>query len=219
MTSLNAAPRAVPGSAWSRSKKVRSERTITTAPMSSALKMASAGTTRPRPQSTRREALLRPGSAGGLIGVGSAMGGHDVGHLAGLLGLHDPDGPRTAHEQPELLGRGRLGVEDVHDPALGHHRDPVGKREDLVELGGDDEDGGALVPLLDDSTMDVLDRADVQPPGRLGCDEEMDRPRELASDDDLLLVAARQVPHTVEDRWRSDVEVLDELLGCRLDRL
>src|SRR4051812_15924168 len=121
MTSPMPEPSAAPGSARTRSRNVMSERTITSPPMSSALKIARAGTTRPRADSTRRSARLRPGAGGGFVGVGSPVVLPHVRALARLRGLHDSDGPRPAHEQPELLRRRRLGVEDVHDPALVHH--------------------------------------------------------------------------------------------------
>ena len=73
---------------------------------------------------------------------------------------------------------------------------------DLVELGRDDQHGRALVALLDDALVDVLDRADVEAARRLGRHDQLERPRELAGDDDLLLVAAGQVARRVEDRRR-----------------
>lgn len=42
-----------------------------------------------------------------------------------------------------------------------HHRDPVRKREDLVEFGRDDDDRGTPVTLGDDPFVDELDRTDV----------------------------------------------------------
>ena len=55
----------------------------------------------------------------------------------------------TGHQQADLLTLD-VGADDVDDAAVVHHRDPVGEGEHLVELGGDDDHGGALVALLDD---------------------------------------------------------------------
>ena len=64
--------------------------------------------------------------------------------------------------------------------------------EHLVELGGDDDDGGAVVALGDDPLVDELDRADVEAARRLGHDQQLQRAGQLAGEDDLLLVAAGQ---------------------------
>ena len=87
-----------------------------------------------------------------------------------------------------------------------HDGDAVADGDDLLELGAHDEDGGPSVALLDDPLVDVLDRADVEPTRRLRRDDELHRPRELARDDDLLLVAARQ---------RASVACGSTACGCR----
>ena len=55
--------------------------------------------------------------------------------------------------------------------------DPVGQVEHLVELGGHEQHGGALVAHLDDAAVDELDRADVEAPRGLGHDQERRRRR------------------------------------------
>ena len=70
--------------------------------------------------------------------------------------------------------------------------DPVGQPEHLVELGGDEHDGRAAVALGHDPLVHELDRADVEAAGRLRDDQQLQRPRQLAGEDDLLLVAAGQ---------------------------
>ena len=87
-----------------------------------------------------------------------------------------------------------LRREDVDDPALVHDGDPIAEGQDLVELARHDEHGRPGIALLDDAAVDVLDRTDVEATRRLGCDDELVRSRELARGDDLLLVAARQIP-------------------------
>ena len=97
-------------------------------------------------------------------------------------------------------------------------RDPVGQLEDLVELGGDQQDRRPGVALGDRLAVDELDAPDIEPAGRLVEDEQPQVAGELAGDDDLLLVAARQRRRPARRRRRPDVEVLDPLLGGRLDR-
>ena len=63
---------------------------------------------------------------------------------------------------------GRVLADDL---ALVDDEDPVGEREDLLELEGDEEDRAALVPLLDEAPVDELDRADVEAARRLGSDQ------------------------------------------------
>ena len=58
-------------------------------------------------------------------------------------------------------------VDDAHDPAPVHDGDAIAEGEHLVELGRDDQDRRALVTFGDDPLVDVLDRADVEAPGRL----------------------------------------------------
>ena len=79
-----------------------------------------------------------------------------------------------------------------HDLASIHDGDPVGQLQDLVELGRDEQDGGAGVALGDRLAVDELDAADVQAARRLIEDEQLQVAAELARHDDLLLVAARQ---------------------------
>ena len=66
------------------------------------------------------------------------------------------------------------------------------ERQDLLELERDEQDGAALVALLDEPAVDELDRADVEPARRLAGDEHPRVALDLACDDDLLLVAARE---------------------------
>ena len=64
--------------------------------------------------------------------------------------------------------------------------------EDLVELERDEQHRPALVALLDQPAVDELDRADVEPARRLGGDQHAWVAVDLAGEDHLLLVAARE---------------------------
>src|SRR3954452_14847194 len=67
--------------------------------------------------------------------------------------------------------------------------DAVGEREDLVELERDQEDRPPLVALLDETPMEVLDRADVESARGLRRDQHLRVARDLSRRDHLLLVA------------------------------
>ena len=126
----------------------------------------------------------------------------------------------AGHEQADGVAGGLGPVERADEVAAVDHADAVGEGEDLVELGGHQQHGGALVADLDDAAVDELDRADVEPTGRLGDDEELHVAGELPGDDHLLLVAAREGV----DRRRSVLGVrtsnsLHERLGVALDGL
>jgi len=94
----------------------------------------------------------------------------------------------------------------------GPHQDPVGQGQDLVQLAGHDQDGGAVVALLDDAAVDVLDRSDVDPTCGLRGDDQLGLAGELPGDDQLLLVAARQLADVGARRRCADVVLLDQLV-------
>ena len=78
------------------------------------------------------------------------------------------------------------------DGALVDHEDAVGQREDLLQLGRHEQHGLAPVARLDELAVDELDRPDVESPRRLRREQHARVARDLAREDDLLLVASRQ---------------------------
>ena len=98
----------------------------------------------------------------------------------------------AGHQQADLLARRCPAGTIADDPAAVHHRDPVGQRRAPRPARWRREHGGAVVALGDDPLVDELDRADVEAAGRLGGDEQLQRPGQLPGEDDLLLVAAGQ---------------------------
>ena len=137
-------------------------------------------------------------------------------------GLEGPaDAPHSAPpiSMPSLLVGRLRALQDPHDVASQHHGHPVSDRQDLVQLGADDEDGGTGIALLHHPLVDVLDRPHVEAAGRLRGDDQLDGPGELAGHDDLLLVAARERPGVGVDGRRPDVVVLDRDLRALRDRL
>src|SRR6185436_2697932 len=96
--------------------------------------------------------------------------------------------------------------------------DSVRQSEDLVQLQGDEQHGSSLVALLDEAPMDELDGADVQAPGRLCGDEDLRIARDLAREDDLLLVAARKCLRECLRSPATDVELAYQV-SCACDEV
>src|SRR3954462_10014393 len=78
----------------------------------------------------------------------------------------------SGHEQADLLDVRLPGGELAEDATLVHHDDPVGEREDLVEVLSDQEDADAGLRRLPQVPVDGLDRADVQSARRRGRHEQ-----------------------------------------------
>ena len=87
------------------------------------------------------------------------------------------------------------------------------ERVDLVELGRDQQHRPPLGLLLEDLAPDELDRADVEAPRRLCGEQQLRIGLELASEDQLLLIAARQRASRRLDAAGPDVELRDQPLG------
>src|SRR5215211_8274590 len=115
----------------------------------------------------------------------------------------------AGHREAELL-RGDVRPVLAYDPALVDDEDAVGERQDLFQLQRDEQDRAALVALLDEPAMDELDRADVEPARRLGGQQDARIALDLAGDDHLLLIAARQRGGPRERPTAADVEGLQE---------
>src|SRR3954471_4511161 len=91
------------------------------------------------------------------------------------------------------LGRLRPLGNAVHGTALPHHHDAVGKRQDLVELGGNEPHGQTLpVCQLADQRIHLRLGAHVDAARRLVEDEQRRIRRQRPGEQHLLLVAARQ---------------------------
>ncbi len=144
----------------------------------------------------RRPAARARARAAKLLAAGlgpDAVGWPTAGAAAAPASLTPPPllAAAAGHRDAELLlGRGRRELAD--DLALVHDEDPVGEREDLLELERDEQDRAALVALLDQPAVDELDRADVEAARRLGGDQDLRVAVDLAREHDLLLVAARE---------------------------
>src|SRR5581483_188837 len=113
------------------------------------------------------------------------------------------------HLEADLL-LGRVGAVLAHDLPLVDDEDAVRERQDLVQLERQEQDRAALVALLDEAPVDVLDRADVEPARRLGGDQHLRIALDLAGEDHLLLVPARQRSGAGVRAAAAHVEGLDQ---------
>ena len=155
--------------------------------MKNATSAVTIGTTIPpaRCQTSSREATVVGGACPSSSGCGPCCG------ASGSLKRPAPPCAAAEHLEADLLfGRGARVLAD--DPALVDDEDPVGERQDLVQLERDEQDRATLVALLDEPPVEVLDRAHVEAARRLRRHEHARVARDLARGDDLLLVAARE---------------------------
>src|SRR4028119_422419 len=103
-----------------------------------------------------------------------------------------PDGPERAQAAV---------VDDRH---------PVGQLEKLVQVLADHHDGAALAGKIDQGLADQARRARIDAPGGLIHDDEPGPPDDLASDDELLEVAAGELARGRVALRRAHVEALDD---------
>ena len=89
--------------------------------------------------------------------------------------------------------------------ALVHDGDPVGEREDLVEVLADHEHSHAVGGRPAEVRVNGLDRADVEAARRLSGDEHDRLPLELAAEHELLEVPAGEVARRGVGAGRLDV--------------
>src|ERR1044072_7350482 len=123
----------------------------------------------------------------------------------------------ACHQEADLLLCGLLRVNLADDAAVVEDEQAVGERGDLLKLGGDEEDGAALVAQLDQLAVDELDGADAHAARRLRDEQELRVEAELAADDELLLGAARERGRREGGGRGTHGEVGDELLSPRAD--
>src|SRR5437588_2080204 len=100
--------------------------------------------------------------------------------------------PASGHHQPDLLLARPLRINLADDAPVVDDEQAVGERRDLFEFGGDEQDGAALVAQTDELAVYELDGPDVNAARRLRDQKEFGAQLELATDDELLLVAARK---------------------------
>src|SRR6478735_6379315 len=118
-----------------------------------------------------------------------------------------------------LASLARDDLEDVADADVGvgalvdlatvaHDDEAVAEPEDLLELGGDEDHRHPLGSQLGDLGLGLRLGADVDAPGGLVEDQDVGLGDQPASEQHLLLVAAREVAHQGSRIRRPDVERL-----------
>src|SRR5438105_14233569 len=98
----------------------------------------------------------------------------------------------SAHQQAKLFAAGFAGGERLRKSAMKHHGDPVGDFGELVEVLAGDEHGGACGREIKHCLADDGGCARINAPGRLADNEHGGISKNLAADDELLQIAARQ---------------------------
>jgi hypothetical protein len=116
----------------------------------------------------------------------------------------------AGHEAAELAGGDGLGVELGDDAPAQHDEQPVAEPDQLVEVGGDQQRRQSFRARIAQDVPDRRLRADVDAPRRVGGDEHPRAGEHLPSDDQLLLVAARQREAADVDASGPHVELLDD---------
>ena len=124
----------------------------------------------------------------------------------------------SRHQQAELLDGRRSPRPLADDRALVHHGDPVGEREDLVEVLGDQQHADAVRRRLAQVAVHGLDRGDVEAARRRRGDEHARLALELAREHDLLQVAARELARRQLGAAAAHVVALDQRRGVLADR-
>ncbi|CAM5740625.1 hypothetical protein SHIRM173S_01137 [Streptomyces hirsutus] len=148
----------------------------------------------------------------GALGVGPGVLPCAGRGLGGLF-VFEVSGGGTGHGGTELLrgDGGGVGVRD--EPAVVDHPEGVGQADQLVQVGGDQQDGEALAARLPDVVPDRGLRADVHTAGGVGGDQEAGPAADLTADDQLLLVASGQGGGGDVDAGGAHVVLLDDAPG------
>ena len=78
----------------------------------------------------------------------------------------------TGHKQAEFFRGGILARDNIHDASLVNDRDPVGERQDLIEIFRDKHDGCTFAPFGQQLLTYIFGRADIQAAGGLGSQDD-----------------------------------------------
>src|SRR5919204_3398447 len=181
----------------------RMTRAPTTAANTSEATGASSGRAKPR---SRWPSGVRRATAGSGDSGAGAAGRSATWLTARSRGRLLVAGAGAGHVEPELA-HGRLRAGELgDDAAVVDHPDAVGERQDLLQVGGDQQHRQALVAGGHQLLPDELGGADVEAPGRVGGDQQLGAAGELARQHQLLLVAAGEGVGRRGDARRLDPE-------------
>ena len=153
--------------------------------------------TRRRPRVPRR--ARRPSRSTGSHRLGAGQGRSARRRRTGRgAGEAAPSATSLAHAAPPSISRpmdirSAPAVSTTPDEvAVVHDGDPVGHGDQLVEVLRDHEHPGARGAVLQQQLLRAAGVGDVEPPARVGRDDERGVLAELAGEQDALDVAARQ---------------------------
>ena len=99
-----------------------------------------------------------------------------------------------------------LAAELANDAPIVEPDDPIGERENFVELLGDQQHGASAIAKRRDQRMNESDAGNVDPSRRLSGDEQLRLAIEFARDDDALLIAAGKAARRVAQAAVADGE-------------
>src|SRR5918993_2161105 len=121
--------------------------------------------------------------------------------------------PNAGHQQPDLLWIGATSRHGTHHPPVEEDSYPVRKREEFVEILGNEEDSGAASPLVAQRLMNCLRGADVDAAGGMNGHDEAGLTSELAAEQQLLLVSTGKGAQLRPAAGSLDIMVIQETIG------
>ncbi len=120
---------------------------------------------------------------------------------------------QAAHQQSDFLHRGVGGIDRLGQRSDIQDREAVAQGQQLVQVLGDHDDGGAVLGEVEQGLVDGGRRSGIDAPGRLGDHQHFGRLEDLAADDVFLEIAAGQAAGGAVRAARLDAEFLDDPLG------
>ena len=120
---------------------------------------------------------------------------------------------KARHEEADLFGIGLAGRAHRRELAAREHGEAVADVEEFFQFLRDHQDRDAARREIEQLLADERGRADVDAPGRLRDDQHLRLLENLASDDELLQVAAREALRERAVAAAAHVERLDAAVG------
>ena len=130
----------------------------------------------------------------------------------GPASIANRDARRSMHGcvHDPLLG-GAAAVHFLDDPALARDQDAIGERQDLRQVGRDDNNGDPGIGQFVDEAVDLHDRTDVDAAGGLVEGDHLRLLHRRFGDHHLLLIATRKLDDPGVGVERPDPQPRDPL--------
>src|SRR5205814_8257582 len=116
---------------------------------------------------------------------------------------------RKARHQPSRVSGGIVGREPLTQTPAINHMNRIGERECFVEVGGDHQNRRAAIRAELQLLVYESRCFDVEAARRLGRDDHLQIPIELAREEHLLLISAREGTSTLMRTLRANGEFVD----------